>query len=89
MICRMVYFGKVQNGAIVPEGGVRLPEGSRVRIEPVTNGSPAPASSSDIDPIDTLGDSPIDDASLPADLAAEHDHYIYGTAKRRQDGKKA
>ncbi|CAG0966973.1 hypothetical protein PHYC_01037 [Phycisphaerales bacterium] len=80
----MVYFGKYHNGKIVPETDLRLPEGSRVRIEPIPEAGPAPQES---DPFDTLGDQPVDDPSLPADLAAEHDHYIYGTPKRGQNGQ--
>jgi hypothetical protein len=74
----MVYFGKVKDGKIIPEPGARLQEGATVRIEPVEE--PAAA-----DPVYRLGDFAVDDGG-PPDVAAEHDHYIYGTPKRGQPG---
>lgn len=67
------YRGKVQNGMIVLEGGIHLPEGTAVdvaRVEPAR------------DPFDTLGDEAADTGVT--DMATEHDHYIYGTPKRSQ-----
>ena len=71
----MVYFGKIKGGRIELDTPTELPEGARVRIEPVAD-----------DPIYHLGDDAVDDPSLPTDLAAEHDHYIYGTPKRNSSG---
>ena len=76
----MVYFGKVQNGKIVPEPGARLAEGSTVRIEPVEATTP-PAQVNGTDPADDLGR-----FSVPtgiADLASQHDHYCSGAPKRK------
>ncbi len=75
----MVYFGKVKDGKIIPEPGVPLVEGARVRIEPVDE------SGAVIDPVYRLGDLAVDDGG-PADVAAEHDHYIYGTPKKGDAG---
>jgi len=75
----MVYFGKVQNGKIVPEAGARLTEGTTVRIEPVETAGAAPARPG-MDPFDSLGDDAVDTGIT--DMAAEHDHYAYGTPKR-------
>ena len=75
----MVYFGRVQNGKIVPEPGARLAEGSTVRIEPVeaaANGTPQ-----DVDPADDL-----DRFAVPTgipDLASQHDHYSSGAMRGR------
>jgi len=71
----MVYFGHIKDGKVVPDPGVRLPEGTRVRIEPV---EAVPAAD---DPAYRLYELATDD-SLPPDLAHEHDHYIYGTPKK-------
>jgi hypothetical protein len=38
----MVYRGKVQNGQIVLDGDVRLPEGTTVEIAPIEKGTFAP-----------------------------------------------
>jgi hypothetical protein len=79
----MVYFGKIQNGKIVPESELRLPEGARVRIEPITPS--APSSPGDpTDPVYRLGDDAVETGIT--DFASEHDHYIYGTPKRADRG---
>jgi len=75
----MVYFGKVKDGKIIPEPGVPLVEGARVRIEPVDE------SGAVIDSVYRLGDLAVDDGG-PEDVAAEHDHYIYGTPKKGDAG---
>lgn len=80
----MELEGVVQNGVIVPDGECTLPEGSRVRIEPVQNSNP-----NKMDP-STLGERLRQLAKkyeglpceLPEDFAINHDHYIHGTPKR-------
>jgi hypothetical protein len=71
----MQYQGHVANGVIVLDGDTALPEGMVVRIEPITGEPPR-----------TLADkfqNVIGKAtSLPADMAAQHDHYIHGTPKQ-------
>lgn len=74
----MVYFGKVRHGKIETDPGIRLPEGEIVRIEPVNGAAPAPDGS---DPLDRIAELVVHD-DLPADMAREHDHYIYGMPKR-------
>ncbi len=75
----MVYFGRVQNGRIIPEPGARLVEGATVRIEPVDapNG-PAPPQATD--PADDLARFAVR-TGLP-DLATRHDHYCSGAPER-------
>jgi hypothetical protein len=70
----MVYFGKIKNGKVELESPNGLPEGIRVRIEPLT----APGQ----DPFDTLGDDAVETGI--ADLAEQHDHYASGAPKRAQ-----
>ena len=66
----MMYFGRVRNGKIEVEQGGAIPEGTWVRIVPVRP---------DADPADDLGAEAVD--MEKPDLAAEHDHYVYGTPK--------
>lgn len=67
--------GVVQNGVIVPDNAQALPEGTRVRIEPVQ-----------LDKQTTFGqmfgDLVIPSSDLPTDLASQHDHYRLGKPKR-------
>jgi hypothetical protein len=71
----MEIEGIVHNGVIVPDDASALSEGSRVRITPV----PVAASES-------FGDRYAEFKGaiqgLPADLAAQHEHYRLGTPKR-------
>ena len=84
----MTYRGTVVNGAIVlSDQSVHLPEGVAVRVEIESVDSANDAQGTD-------GEAPtmydkyqsiigaIKD--MPEDFAAEHDHYIHGTPKRRQ-----
>lgn len=76
----MTLEGRIHDGTVVFDRPAPLAEGTRVRVEPL------------LDPASPTGDSPsllerlggvvgaIDD--LPTDLAAQHDHYLYGTPKR-------
>jgi hypothetical protein len=84
----MTYKGKVQNGVIEVEGGVRLPEGATVQIELLVDEE---KSTFQIGNEPTIGQKmaalgrwaetlPTD---LPEDLAANHDHYLHGTPKRQ------
>ena len=69
----MVYFGKVKDGKIELDPAVRLPEGATVKIDLVR-----PEES---DPADDLSSGAVDMG--PSDLAHQHDHYLYGTPKRK------
>ena len=74
------YVGEVQQGAIVLDPPVILPEGAKVRVM--------------VEPIEILSDedgptllerlqSVVGKAEgLPSDLAENHDHYLHGTPKR-------
>ena len=67
----MTYHGTIKNGKVELEPGESLPEGTRVRVEPL---EPVP------DPADNLADEAV--STGLQDLAAQHDHYTYGTPKR-------
>jgi hypothetical protein len=64
----------------VPEGPVNLPAGFLLEI-PI----PAPSSSleeSTLIRLARLADQFPDNPNSPADLAEQHDHYLYGTPKK-------
>jgi hypothetical protein len=76
----MSLEGRVHDGMIVFEQPLPLAEGTRVRIEVLVPKDHAGEGAGSL--LDELGDvvGAVDD--LPEDLAAEHDHYLYGTPKR-------
>jgi hypothetical protein len=79
----MTYRGRVRNGVVVLESGVRLREGMDVRVEPVGE-------------MEGAGEGPQEAHQLregllsfsgviedgPSDLARDHDHYLHGTPRR-------
>ena len=73
----MVYRGHVENGVVVVDEAVVLPDGLLVNIEPSPMGQqePAPDNSGE-----TLGQKLLKHAGkatgLPHDLAENHDHYL-------------
>jgi hypothetical protein len=71
----MEIEGIVHNGVIVPDDATTLSEGTRVRITPVPSEKPK-----------SFGEryAAFKGAvpGLPADLAAQHEHYRLGTPKR-------
>ena len=74
----MTFIGKIANGTVVLPPGVSLPEGTEVRVEPVV---PARANTRH-DRATALRKLAAAMPELPADLAKNHDHYIYGTPRR-------
>ena len=68
----MSFTGKVTNGAIVIPPGVNLPEGTRVRVEPVPEETLAKRLKDVIGRVE----------GMPPDFAENHDHYIHGTPKK-------
>jgi hypothetical protein len=68
--------GIVQNGVVVLDPSASLPEGTRVRLEPL---EPPPEEQA-------LGQRLLRFAGkaqdLPCDLAVNHDHYLHGQPKR-------
>jgi hypothetical protein len=77
MISIQAHFdGKV----IVPHGEVDLPldRDLILRIEPV-----AAETEGDVSVLLWLAENAVDNEELPADLSHQHDHYLYGSPKRR------
>lgn len=71
----MVYRGRVSNGVVVLEEGVRLPEGTAVKVEPVEGPSVAGGD----DRLYRLGQLAVPTGI--SDLSVNIDHYLYGHPK--------
>lgn len=71
----MIFRGHIQNGVVVFDEQVPLPEGTEVQVEPL----PAPERPTWAEQFaDIIGKVP----DLPPDMAQQHDHYIHGTPRR-------
>lgn len=81
----MVYRGRVQNGVVVLDDGAKLEEGQPVSVRPLRK--PVARVSAKRRQIPSLYErsKPIIGIAkgLPRDLASQHDHYLYGTPKRK------
>ena len=79
----MTIAGTVQNGVVILEGAPTIPDGTRVEV--VIPAPPPP----DVAPVQK-GEPTIRSLlkfagranDLPADIAAQHDHYLHGAPKR-------
>ncbi len=72
----MTFIGTVHNGAIALPPEAHLPEGTSVRIEAVVDENGRKARTDRLRQLAQRVD------GLPADLAKNHDHYLYGTPKQ-------
>lgn len=72
----MTFQGTVEDGKIILDELVKLPNGSRVEVEVKAQSKAA----------SPLGQALLQLAGtavgLPEDMAEQHDHYIHGTPKR-------
>ena len=79
----MTYQGHFQNGVIVLDEPVNLPDGAKVRVELITDGAAGRKTGvgeeTQFEHYESIIGA-IDD--LPEDFAGEHDHYIHGTPKK-------
>ena len=72
----MSYTGTVSNGTVILPSDANLPDGTRVRVEPIEDDSSAePVGKRLLKLAGILND-------LPSDFAENHDHYVHGTPKR-------
>ena len=78
----MTYRGRVKNGVVVLEAGVRLQEGMDVRVEPLE----AQGASENPGQVQQLREGLLSFSGVvkdgPSDLARNHDHYLHGTPKQ-------
>jgi hypothetical protein len=65
----------VENNVIKLPAGIHLPDGTPVRVEPLTDLAGKPFGERYAKFIGAVKDA-------PADLAENHDHYLYGAPKR-------
>lgn len=79
------YTGVVTNGVIVLENGTVLPEGVVVNVELVSEPIVRLAEPDESKAASPLGELLLKFAGvakdLPADMAKNHDHYLYGAPK--------
>lgn len=78
----MVYRGKVKDGVVVFSGKKKLSEGTQVEVRLrkvlVKRKSKKPATLAEkLAPFIGMAD------GLPRDMSTNHDHYLYGVAKRK------
>jgi hypothetical protein len=77
----MTYRGHIENGAVVLDEPVALPDGAAVRIELAMN-LPLVEEDTGLSFAERYGEVLGKARSLPEDAAENHDHYLYGVAKR-------
>ena len=80
----MTIHAVYENGVFRPVEPVHLPENCEVELliyhsRPRDSQAPAPAPLAKLAAI--AGEHP-ENPNLPSDLAKQHDHYLYGTARR-------
>lgn len=78
----MTIRGHVQNGSIVLDEQIALPEGAEVSINVLDASGATPAEAIGPTLFDQFQDMIGTVQGLPADFAANHDHYIHGAPKR-------
>ena len=71
----MSFEGHIENGVVVFDESVTLPDGTAVRVEPVL---PPPRKTL----AERFGNVIGAGVNLPEDLAKNHDHYLHGTSKQ-------
>jgi hypothetical protein len=76
----MTLRATVRNGIIPLPADLAIPDGTEVEIEILQD--VREAGSAGADPFACLGDDAVDLGVT--DLSAEHDHYTYGSPKRRE-----
>lgn len=70
----MTLHGHIQNGVVIFDEPITVPNGTEVRVEIVsTQGKTLAERFANI-----IGAA----TDLPSDLAAQHDHYLHGTPKK-------
>lgn len=74
----MTFVAKIHNGTIAVPPGIDLPEGTEVEV--LTREAHESAAAAPLAWMQRYVGAAKD---LPEDFAAEHDHYIHGTQKRK------
>jgi hypothetical protein len=79
----MTLQGHIENGHIVLDGMVKLPEGAKVTVSVQTGDSQSGAKEEFPSLYDRLKTVAGKAKGLPSDLAINHDHYLHGQLKRQ------
>jgi len=72
----MIYQGKVQDGVVILESGVKLPNGIAVRVEPLDADTSSEKEPLHEDSVFRMSELAVD-TGIP-DLSANIDHHLYG-----------
>jgi hypothetical protein len=70
----MIYHGHIENGVVVFDSHINLPEGAQVRVEAIDK----PARKTLAEKFRAVVGKA---ENLPEDFAANHDHYIHGAPR--------
>ncbi|MBV8488344.1 MAG: hypothetical protein JO161_08695 [Planctomycetaceae bacterium] len=73
------FTGEVRGGVVVFEGSPPFPDGTKVRIERVETDGESAETLTLAERLESVIGTAV---GLPADLAAQHDHYLHGLPKR-------
>lgn len=77
----MSFTGTIENGVVKLPSGLGLPDGTQVRVEPITK----PDAGNEL--TRRFAEIASKVSSLPMDFAAKHDHYVHGTSQPVQQPK--
>jgi hypothetical protein len=78
----MTYRGHVQNGVVVLDDPVAIPEGTVVDIEVLLAPQPEASDGGGGTLVERLVSVIGKIEDLPTDFAQQHDHYLHGTPRR-------
>jgi predicted DNA-binding antitoxin AbrB/MazE fold protein len=80
----MVVHAVYENGVFRPTDPVELPENCQVAlvVQKTPQVEPRANEAAPLSKLAALAGEHPENPNLPADLAAQHDHYLYGTPKR-------
>lgn len=80
----MVVSGHVENGKIILDEEITLPEGQKVEVTVVNGTTTGKMASSELPSLAERMRSYIGSIEgMPSDLALNHDHYLHGQPKRQ------
>jgi hypothetical protein len=77
------FSGRVVNGIVVLDQPGKLPDGTEVRVRPVVKMSEAEAGDATLSKMLLSFAGTVE--GLPADMALNHDHYLYGVPKKKNE----
>ncbi len=78
----MTFRGHIQNGVVVFDQPVALPDGTPVAVQSLAESERGQRAADEPTLFDRLQGVIGKAQGLPADFAAQHDHYIHGTPRR-------